>query len=289
VASFRPNVIEIHTPNLAWLAAWARLGVPCVHVLHGYGSITAYGSLKNFVMRMISRAAHRSLRAKLVTVSESMKPVAACYFGVERSALEGIPNGVDLEEFRSRIPDPGASPRILMIGTLSRYKGQLMGAEAFRRVLESMPAATLVVVGEGEDAPKLAAFAERHGLEGKMKLLGRRSDVAALLADSHVLWQLSESEAMPMVVLEAMSSGVPVVGFDVRGIRDAVVDGETGNLVPYGDVEAVATATVRMLQDPFRLRSMAAKGRERAENHFSLDSMIDRHREVLERTAGKVS
>ena len=71
--------------------------------------------------------------------------------------------------------------------------------------------------------------------------MGLREDVPDLMSAAHVFWQLSESEGLPMVVLEAMAAGLPVVGFDVRGTRDIVVDGETGYLVPFGDIQSVAT------------------------------------------------
>ena len=115
----------------------------------------------------------------------------------------------------------------------------------------------------------------------KVKLLGRRSDVAALLANAHVLWQLSQSEAMPMVVLEAMSMGIPVVGFDVRGTRDAVQSGESGYLLPYGDVKAIAQATTTLLSNGQAWDTISRQARRRAESYFGIDAMVNNHRQVL--------
>ena len=285
VNAFRPDVIEIHTPNVAWLAAWARLDMPCVHVLHGYGDITYAGSIKALVYKILARRAHQQLKPIIITVSSSMRPVAAHYFGIKEDDIRIVVNGVDLSMFSAVACQPVFPPKIIMIGTLCSNKGQVLGIEAFRLLLEAQPDATLVIVGDGTDMPRLRGLVNDYILINKVKLLGCRSDVAALLANAHVLWQLSHSEAMPMVVLEAMSMGIPVVGFDVRGTRDAVQTGETGHLVPYGDVKAIAQTTITLLSNGQARDTISRQARRRAESYFGLDTMVDNHRQVL--TAAK--
>ena len=118
-----------------------------------------------------------------------------------------------------------------------------------------------------------------------MEFLGRREDVPTLMAEAHILWQLSESEGLPMVVLEAMASGLPVVGFAVRGIRDVVIDGETGCLVPHGDVQAVARRTTEILRDEATYQRLASQERIRVQQHFSLAGMVEGHERILCLTA----
>jgi len=281
VNAFRPDVIEFHTPNLLWLAAWARLDIPCVHVLHGYEDITYVGSIKSFVYKMFNRRVHQQLKPIIITVSFSMRPFAARYLGITEDDIRIVFNGVDLSMFSAVACRPVFPPQIIMIGTLCSAKGQVMGIDAFRLLLKARPDATLVVVGDGIDMPRLRELVKDYLLMDKVRLLGRRSDVAALLANAHVLWQLSPSEAMPMVVLEAMSMGIPVVGFDVRGTRDAVLDGETGHLVPYGDIKVIAQTTITLLLNGQAWDTISRQARRRAESYFGLHTMVDNHRMVL--------
>lgn len=281
VEAFTPDVIQIHTPNVAWLMAWAKPDIPCVHVLHGYGDITYAGSIKALVYKTLARRAHKQLNAKLIAVSTSMRPIAAQYFGISESHVDCIANGVDLIAFSPVKYQPSLPPRILMIGTLCANKGQLLGIEAFRLLLEVHQDATLVIVGDGEDMPRLHELVKVYDLFDKVKLLGCRSDVSALLSTSHILWQLSQSEAMPMVVLEAMATGIPVVGFDVRGTRDVIMDGETGRLVSYGDIEAIAQSTIRLLSNKQEWDTISQQARCHAENNFGLDILIEEYQQVF--------
>jgi glycosyltransferase involved in cell wall biosynthesis len=278
---FRPDLIVIHTPNIAWLTAWARLRLPCVHVLHGYGDITYSGSIKASIYKILARLAHKQLKAKLISVSTSMRPVAAQYFGISEGIVDYITNGVNLSTFASVKKQPSLPPRILMIGTVCPNKGQLLGVEAFRLLLEVHEDATLLIVGDGIDLPRVHDLVKVYNLFDKVKLLGSRSDVSVLLSSSHVLWQLSKSEAMPMVVLEAMATGIPVVGFDVRGTCDAVINGETGHLVPYGDIDAIAQSTISLLSNKQEWYTFSDQSNSRAQTNHGLNTMIKKYQHIF--------
>lgn len=280
VNRFKPDVIEIHTPNVAWVAAWAGIDTPCVHVLHGYSEIANYRGIKSFAIRSLTRMVAKRLRCAFVTVSASMVTAEANYYGVATTRLHVITNGIDLDKFNCG-SEKAADSNILMLGTLSPNKGQTLGIHAFVKVLEKIPAAKLLIVGEGGDRGRLQALIDTYGLGSSVTLMGRREDVPRILALTHILWQLSESEAMPMVVLEAMAAGVPVVGFDVTGTRDAVKDGETGFLVAKGDIDAVALVTADLLSNRKTYAHCAENSRWRVEKLFSLDSMVGGHERLL--------
>jgi len=136
-------------------------------------------------------------------------------------------------------------------------------------------------VGEGAYRAELESLIRVMGLEGRAELTGRREDAFEMMAASHVFWHLSESEGLPMVVLEAMACGVPVVGFDVRGTRDVVVDGETGYLVPFGDIQMVVQKTVELLKDKSTYQEISRNARERVASQYSLECMVDGHESSL--------
>ena len=121
---FCPDVIEIHTPTVAWVAAWANLGISCTHVLHGYGGITRGGSIKAWWLRVLDRLVQRRLNATFIAVAPPMTEIAATHFALAPSLIVCVPNGVDLLKFQAHQKSPDTTSTILMLGTLSPNKGQ---------------------------------------------------------------------------------------------------------------------------------------------------------------------
>lgn len=101
------------------------------------------------------------------------------------------------------------------------------------------------------------------------------------MRECDIFWQLSESEGLPLAVLEAMSSGLPVVGFNVRGVRDVVVDGRTGFLAPFGDVASVAAATQTLVEDDRRNDEITKIARHVVETKYDRIRMVQQHLEIL--------
>ncbi len=278
---YRPDVIEIHTPTVAWVAAWANLKIPCIHVLHGFGSITRRGSITDWWMQELDRLAQRRLNLNFVVPTPSMADAGATHYAISPSRFTCVPYGVDIHGFHPRRKTIDITPTIMMLGTLSPNKGQDWGIRAFRGVLKCFPDARLMIVGEGAHRPVLEKLVKEMGLDGKVRLAGFRKDAFDLMSASHVFWHLSDSEGLPMVVLEAMATGLPVVGFDVRGTRDAVVHEETGFLVPFGDARMVAQRTTDLLSDECSYQRLSLQARHLVEKRFSLECMVDGHVRVL--------
>jgi glycosyltransferase involved in cell wall biosynthesis len=138
----------------------------------------------------------------------------------------------------------------------------------------------LRIAGDGPDRAALAGEIEHLGLGEMVELLGTRTDVAELLAAAHVFVLSSDSEGLPMSVLEAMAAGVPVVATAVGGIPELVADGETGRLVPPRDPAALAAALAAVSADPELRERMGDDGRARAEREFSLAEFRRAHLDV---------
>ena len=133
-----------------------------------------------------------------------------------------------------------------------------------------LPAVRLLVAGDGEHREALVARTAALGLSPAVAFLGRADAgrVQALLAGARALVVPSTYEGMPLVVLEAMAAGVPVVASRVSGIPEVVVDGETGWLVPPEDPEALAAALTAVLADPAEAARRGAAGRARVAERF---------------------
>ncbi|HLB45259.1 MAG TPA: glycosyltransferase family 4 protein, partial [Candidatus Limnocylindrales bacterium] len=174
------------------------------------------------------------------------------------------------------LPPPPASATVLFSGRLVREKGLHTLLAAVATIDRPW---TLLVAGDGMDRPYAVRVAQRLGLADRVRFLGwlDRDDVARCYAEAAVvalpsLWP----EPFAIVGLEAMAFGRPVVAFDVGGIREWLADGETGFLVPAGDVGAMADRLTRVLEDPALAASLGARGRARVERDFSPGDHLDR-------------
>lgn len=156
--------------------------------------------------------------------------------------------GIDPEMF----PEPGPMPedglRLVNIGRLSEQKGQLILMPVMSRVVEDVPEAHLTLIGDGELCGALEAEIAERGLQGNVTLAGWQTEdeVRAALAGCHALVLPSFAEGLPMVIMEAMAAGRPVISTYVAGIPELVQEGVTGWLVPAGDDVALAAAVMAL-------------------------------------------
>jgi len=179
--------------------------------------------------------------------------------------------GIDLDRFTRGRPALDG----LVVGNVARLaeqKGQRDLIAAAPAVLERHPNARFVVAGGGELRAELEALARPLG--ERFTFLGERDDVPDLLASFDVFAYPSRFEGLCLAVIEAQAAGVPVVATPVGGIKETVVDGETGRLVPVGDVEALAMAIIAVLDDPDSARRMAETARARVLERFAVERMV---------------
>lgn len=196
-----------------------------------------------------------------------------------RNGIAEAPATAPRAETRVRMGVDEATPVILCVGRLTPQKAHDVLIAALARV----PGAILWLVGVGELLDPLCAQARALGIDDEARLLGLRGDVPDLLAAADLFVLPSRFEGLPLVALEAMRAGLPVVGTRVPGTAEAVVDGETGLLVDYGDAGALADAMAALLLDRARARALGAAGRRRWAAAFTADRMGAETMTVYER------
>lgn len=175
--------------------------------------------------------------------------------------------GIDVEKFPAPPPMDGGAPRLVSIGRFSEQKGQLVLIEAMAQVVETHPDAHLTLIGEGEMRPQIEAAIARLGLSAHISLPGWLSEdgVRGELTRAQALVMPSFAEGLPMVIMEAMAAGRPVIATYIAGIPELVRPGETGWLVPAGDTGALARAVDALAStDAETLSHMGLAGRSRA-------------------------
>jgi glycosyltransferase involved in cell wall biosynthesis len=189
--------------------------------------------------------------------------------------------GVDTELFRPRVGRRGAPVlRIVCVGTLHEVKGQRVLVEACRLLRNEGVELECRLVGAGEDASELARLIGDLGLDHAIRMDGAvtRPQLVELLREVDVLAAPSvptargKREGIPVVLMEAMAAGVPVVASNVSGIPELVEDGSTGLLVPPGDARALADALRRVHDEPELALRLAARAREKVERDFDLET-----------------
>ncbi|MEM2045969.1 MAG: glycosyltransferase [Candidatus Bathyarchaeia archaeon] len=206
-----------------------------------------------------------------------------------------IPNGVDTEcfcpnpELRRRLREEMELGRAfvwLAVGRFGPQKDYPTMLRAFASVVGKYPETLLLIAGDGPLRPLMEKLADDLHVSARTKFLGIRRDIPELMnaADAYVL--SSAWEGMPMVLLEAHASGLPVVATDVGGNREVVIDGVTGFLVPPKDPEALAQAMLRLIELPEEKRQrMTEAARRHILANFSLDRVVDQwealYRELL--------
>jgi glycosyltransferase involved in cell wall biosynthesis len=224
---------------------------------------------------------------RVVAVTERQIPqlLARRY---RRERIRVIPNGVDGERLRATAPREHLRARLgvasgdfvaLLLSVLRPEKRADRFVAAVVRAHAADPRVHGLVAGTGPELERVQRLAEASG--GAVRALGHRDDVPDLLAAADAVCLTSDAEAAPMSALEAMAVARPVVSTRVGGVDELVVDGETGILVPQGDVKGLAGALVALAREPARARALGRGGRERQQAKFRADSMADAYAETL--------
>jgi glycosyltransferase involved in cell wall biosynthesis len=162
------------------------------------------------------------------------------------------------------------------IGRLDPVKGYDSLIQVVARLVAEFPNVILALAGSGPDRERLNRIARESGIESRVRFLGFHADVRPVYQAFDVFAMPSLSEALPYAVLEAMASGLPVVGTIVGGVPEIIVPGETGLLVPPRDPNALAESLRILLRDAGLRARMGTAGRERVMRHFHERDMVRR-------------
>jgi glycosyltransferase involved in cell wall biosynthesis len=208
--------------------------------------------------------------------------VANSHAAADRLRREGVPpgkiaviaNGLAAADFPVRAPR-GHRRRIVVVANLRPEKGHDVLIDAAPEILRRHPDAEFEFVGRGRQRDALMEQARGRGVLERITFAGHCPDVAQRLADADVFVLPSRSEAFPNAVLEAMAAGLPVVASGVGGIRELIVHGQTGLLVPPDRPEALAQQICRILEDGALAHRLSLSAGADARARFSFDRMVD--------------
>jgi glycosyltransferase involved in cell wall biosynthesis len=205
--------------------------------------------------------------------------------GVPAARIVPIAPGVDTGRFHPGVSGVHVRTELGLVGTplvglvanIRGSKGHDLFLDAARSVLASRPATRFLIVGDGVGFADVQRRTQALGLDQAVRMTGFRRDIPEVMAALDVLVLPSiRSEAASQVIPQALAVGTPVVASDTGGSGELIHDGQTGRLVPAGDVAALAAAILDCLTDPDRARAMARRGQAIVREHHSLDASMAR-------------
>jgi glycosyltransferase involved in cell wall biosynthesis len=199
--------------------------------------------------------------------------------GAATGRVTTIYNGVDLDSFGycHRTSARDGSQVVLCVGHIVPLKRQADAVRAFAMLAADRPTAILRIVGPVFDRSyhdELVALAKELRVSDRVEFLGERPDIPELMRDADALILCSESEAFGWVILEAMASGLPVVASNAEGPKEIIDDGDTGFLIPIGDVPGYARALRRILSDGELAALLSSRARAMVEERFQARTMV---------------
>ena len=267
-AAGRARVMHL-LANSGW--AWHLFAAPAMLVArlrttpvivnyHGGNAGSFFACAPRHVLRLLGGA---SLR---VTPSEFLRRVFSAY-GLTAVV---IPNIIDLSRFAPNAPRSfGDAPQLVVTRNLEPIYDIPTAIRAFAAILPAFPGAHLTVAGSGPDLSRLRVLVSELGLNAQVAFSGRIDNAAipALYAQADCLLNASTVDNMPISILEAFASGVPVVSTSAGGIPDLVEHGVSGLLVPIGDHQAMARELLRVLQDASLAASLRQAGLRQAQKY----------------------
>jgi colanic acid/amylovoran biosynthesis glycosyltransferase len=190
--------------------------------------------------------------------------------------------GIDPNEYPPRVHQ-GRGKRLLFVGRLAAAKGLPVLIEALSIVRKRFFDVELTIAGDGPDRQELQSMAQRLEIGNAIRFLGYQSQaqVRGLLAETDVFAMASFAEGVPVVLMEAMAAGVPVVATRIAGVPELVDDGISGLLVPPGDVASLALGIERLLQDAALRNRFAVSGRQKVAVEFNTETESRRLCQIL--------
>jgi glycosyltransferase involved in cell wall biosynthesis len=289
------DLIHVHTPVASFVTRatlhYSQRHPPVIYSAHGFHFFEGGPWRRNLVFRELEKAAGRWTDA-LVVVNRDDEAAVRRHHIVNDEQLFYIPGlGIDLRRYSQDSVSEGAVNRLraeLGISEAERVLLQVAELIPRKRPEDTLRAfaragvtCRLLLAGDGPLEASLRSLAVSLGIQDRVVFLGMRRDVPVLLKLADALILVSNQEGLPQCVMEAMAMSKPVIGSDIRGMRD-LLSGGAGVLVPVGNIAAIADAITMILDNPGQAREIACRGRDRIPT-YDLRYILKLHDELYDR------
>ena len=277
----KPSLIHVNSTNVLLLLLLSNFNKSIIFLVHGYAFLETKFSFKLIVFRILNIILIRFKKIQIIPVSKKMIPLISKFFLISKKEISSINNGTDINYFKKKKNDLKIIKKIIMIGTLSYHKGQLKGLVIFSKLLKISSNYRLYILGSGPDEEKIKDFIIKNRLKDKIKLIPSTNKVKEYLQKSHLIWTLSESEGMPLSIMEAMSMGVPCIGYNVRGVKEVIKNNLNGFLVDYDDNNKILEKTIQLLTDKSKYKKFSEKSILHINKNYNIQNCLSKHYSLI--------
>jgi glycosyltransferase involved in cell wall biosynthesis len=294
VKRLKPDVIHAHDPHGIAMASLA-LSLGAASVKEGRAPALIASRRVDFHLKgnSLSRWKHRQVDC-FIAASDAIRKILLAD-GVADDRAVTVHEGIDVDHVVAAPPVnvheafwlPRQAPLVGNVAALVPHKGQRHLIEAAHLVVQQVPDARFVILGEGELREQLERHVRDHHLEKHVLLPGFRTDVLGCMKGFDVFAMSSVAEGLGTSLLDAMACSKPIVATTAGGIPEVVVEGDTGLLSPPRDHAAMATAIVRLLTDAPLRTAMGQRGFARVRERFTVERMVAETASVYARVAGR--
>ncbi len=275
-----PDNVIVFSHSVFWLAYLSKYKTKYIYSIQGFSQLSTSRGYKKYLYRIIDILALRNLKSSILVPTKELYKESKKYFGVNAEDIKTIPNGVEVGSLGSKDLEREEIV-ITMLGTISEHKGQHLAVDVIKRLKEKTPNIILNIIGEGSMKDDLVTLIELNNLSNNINLLGRRDDAFELMNQSDIFLHLSLSEGMPLSVIEAMMCSLPVVAFNVSGVRDVVKN--NGFLSDYGDTKDIAANIYELIKDKDLRKDMSKLSKDIALRNFDKKKMLSSYEVYLQR------
>jgi glycosyltransferase involved in cell wall biosynthesis len=299
------DLIHAHGSKAGFLARIAAIGsgVPVVYSPHCFSFHAGTNPLVANLLAALERFAARFLTARIITVADGEQTLARRFRVGLPNLFTTVHSGIDPVSYNKPV-DKTAQKAVLnldenarLVGTVGRLGEQKAPLDFVRMaalVHSKMPQTHFIWAGSGPLEEEARKLAETLGIAQACHFIGEYKNIPSLLGIMDCFVLSSLWEGFPIVLLEAMASGVPIVATDIPGNDEAVLSGTNGWLVPQGNPTALADKVLSLLNDPYQAAIFVASGRKRMQHEFTrakmLSSLQNIYQAVLdEKNIGKVT
>jgi glycosyltransferase involved in cell wall biosynthesis len=294
--AYEPRIVHTHMAKAGTLGRLAaalynmtrgrRPRARVIHTYHGHVLEGYFSPAATFVFLSLERLLAR-LSDVLIAISPAIRSELLDDLRIgRRHQYRVVPLGFDLTHLaaiddafraaaRERLGVPQSASVVVTVGRLTAIKQHRLFLDVVAKAAAMRDNVMALIAGDGELRGELEDAARGFGLDRRVRFLGWRRDLEDLYAASDVFLLTSRNEGTPVAIIEAMAAGVPPVSTDVGGVRDVIDSPLVGLLAPFGDVERLAEAVLRLLGDDVERRAMGARARARVMAAYSIDRLVD--------------
>lgn len=284
IQDFKPDVIHANQRTMTYLllpSLFSRCVRRRYYAVHSLADMDAKG-----IDRFILKLANRAFGMRFVAISDYCRESISRVYHVPLNKIDCVYNGVDLARFGRKKPyeTMNEEPLIfLSVGSFLPLKNKGMMIDAFERTHREYPQTRLILLGDGPERVAMEDKVRTLGLETCVDFLGDVSDVETYLAMAHIYIMSSNYEGLPVTILEAIASGLPIISTRVGGIVDVIEDGVNGLLSEPMDTDGLTASMKRLVADR-ALRLSLAAGSSLAAHNYSIEHMAQGYKEIYSMT-----